>query len=145
VAEWTNGSQGEARFRIDRLREIWHLETWGVKASLKQEWGFLSEDEDQAIVRHGILREGMLLEDWEALKTRVAARSGVTVRDDRDHLLLLEMGVSKERVAAQISEQLGFTVREEDIRTEDYSIWNGMWREGQKLCTADFWRWSESK
>jgi hypothetical protein len=61
----------------------------------------------------------MLLEDWEAIKSQSLPRRKDWVRDNQDHLLFLEVDVSKELIASQISEQLGFTVQVEDIKRCD--------------------------
>jgi hypothetical protein len=145
VAEWVEGDEGIASFNLELLKLIWNGEDTGVKTILGSEWFPMGEREGRILARHETLREGMLLEDWEAVKTREISRQTVIVRDDRDRPLFLELNASQELVARQISEQLGFTVEEENIRRSNGEHWEGCCGIDEKLCITDFWRWSENE
>jgi hypothetical protein len=145
IAEWVEGDKGIAAFSMEQLKLIWNVGEMGVRTILGSERFPMREREGKIVAQHNTLIEGMLLEDWEAVKTREITRKKVIVRDDRDRTLFLEMNVSKELIARQISEQLGFTVVEENIRISDYTPWEGCGMEGQKLYITDFWRWTENK
>jgi hypothetical protein len=68
VIEWKDGSQGIACVHKRTLEETWNLDRWGVKTILSSEWNCLEETEESIILQHDTLREGMLLEDWEAVR-----------------------------------------------------------------------------
>jgi hypothetical protein len=145
VLEWCDGKEGIALFHRQELRRAWNLEDQGIRNVLGSEWSILGEDENSITAQHETLREDMLLEDWEAIRTQKLATKKVVVRDNQDHHLFLNLDVSKELIARQLTEHLGYTIQAEDIKNVDYSEWEGSWAEDQKMCITGFWRWTENK
>jgi hypothetical protein len=142
IIEWRNGEQGMIVVHKKRLDEIWTLDRWGVRTILASEWNCIEETEEVYVLQHDTLREGMLLEDWEAIRKSFIPRIKVWVRDDQDHPLFLSMSASLEVIASQISEQLGYTVAAEKLKRSDRSPWEGYWSPHQTIFIDGFWRWS---
>jgi hypothetical protein len=143
--EWRDGEKGIAEVHKERLGTIWNLDGTDVKMIILSEWNCLEESIEELLIQHDTLREGMLFEDWEAVRKEQLPRVTANVIDNQEHPLFLSMNASREIIARQITEQLGHTVEVEDIRNADMSPWEGQWVEYQKLYIDGFWRWSENK
>jgi hypothetical protein len=121
------------------------LELEGVKTILSSEWNRRGETEDTIIIQHDSLREGMLLEDWEAAGKSSIPRIKIWVKDNQEHPLFLSISATPDIIASQISEQLGYTILAENLKEEDGTPWNGRGDQYQKIYIYGFWRWGEEK
>jgi hypothetical protein len=142
VMRWIEGDRGVALANRERLMEIWNLDKTGMETILFSEWKLIRETDEGYLVRHETLRQYMSLDDWEMIRKRALPRVQAWVVDDREHMLFLTATATKDIIAAQMSEQLGYTVCAEGILKMNGAPWDGYWNEYQKLIIVDYWRWT---
>jgi hypothetical protein len=87
----------------------------------------------------------MLLEDWETVRKASLPRTKEWVKDNQLHAVFLTRSASTEVTANQLSEQLGYTVLAENLKTRDGSPWTGQWFQHQVLFIEGFWRRKENQ